>query len=261
MQIGRVLLAGDVAHLVSPFGARGLNTGVFDAENAAWKLAFVLHRWAPPALLDSYDAERLAATKENIEVTSATMRFLVPQNDDQRAERTRILEAAAADPTLAQTVDSGRFAEPFWYVDSPLIVTDNSRPFAGRPPRGRSPAPGPGIIVPDLPIAVAGRSAVTRLRQIAREGLLILTGVGVDVTRVAAAAKKIGPAPIQVHAIVDIDAEGAVASALGVRRGEAWIIRPDAHVAAVVTDPETDWDSLVTALHHALAARSPEPTR
>ena len=144
MRVGRVLLAGDSAHLVAPFGARGLNSGVGDAENAAWKLAFVLHGWASPALLASYDSERLAATRENIEVTSATMRFLVPQDEAQRTERTRILEAAAADPEMAHTVDSGRFAEPFWYVDSPLTTPDPAtrstadHRVASPPPRDRA---------------------------------------------------------------------------------------------------------------------------
>ncbi len=61
LRVGRVLLAGDVAHMYAPFGARGLNSGVLDAENAAWKLAFVHHGWAPEALLDSYHDERHAA--------------------------------------------------------------------------------------------------------------------------------------------------------------------------------------------------------
>ncbi len=61
MRVGRALLAGDCAHLMAPFGARGLNSGVQDAENAAWKLAFVLRGWAPEALLDSYHDERFAA--------------------------------------------------------------------------------------------------------------------------------------------------------------------------------------------------------
>jgi 2-polyprenyl-6-methoxyphenol hydroxylase-like FAD-dependent oxidoreductase len=78
MRVGRVLVAGDAAHLVSPFGARGLNSGVLDAENAAWKLAFVLRGWAPQALLESYHDERHAAALENLAVTGATMRFLVP---------------------------------------------------------------------------------------------------------------------------------------------------------------------------------------
>ncbi len=79
-RVGRVLLAGDCAHLYAPFGARGLNSGVQDAENAAWKLAFVLRGWAPPALLSSYHAERLSAALENLEVTSRTMDFLVPRS-------------------------------------------------------------------------------------------------------------------------------------------------------------------------------------
>lgn len=58
MRVGRVLLAGDCAHLVAQFGARGLNSGVQDAENAAWKIAFVLRGWAPPALLDTYEIKR-----------------------------------------------------------------------------------------------------------------------------------------------------------------------------------------------------------
>ena len=69
MQIGRVLLAGDAAHLFAPFGARGLNSGVCDVENAAWKIAFVRRGWAGEALLDSYCAERLPAAAENLAVT------------------------------------------------------------------------------------------------------------------------------------------------------------------------------------------------
>lgn len=254
MQVDRVLLAGDSAHLVAPFGARGLNTGVFDAENAAWKLAFVLHGWASLALLASYDAERLAATRENIEVTSATMRFLVPQDDDQRAERNRILEAAAANPEMAHTVDSGRFAEPFWYVDSPLTTPDPGHPFHGRPPRGQSPAPGPGVIVPDLPVSIAQRPDVSRLRQCAREGVLVLTGDGVDVSHLTTAVKSATEAPVQVHAVEDIDAEGAVSSTLSIQPGEAWIIRPDAHVAAVVADVDVRSDDFIAALRRSLAA-------
>src|SRR5207253_4713902 len=65
-QHGRVFFAGDSAHGVSPFGARGANSGVQDAENLAWKLACVLQGRAPEALLDSYGAEREYAADENI---------------------------------------------------------------------------------------------------------------------------------------------------------------------------------------------------
>ncbi len=72
---GRVLFAGDAAHGVSPFGARGANGGVQDAENLAWKLAWVLKGRAPDALLDSYGAEREAAADENILQLHAQHRF------------------------------------------------------------------------------------------------------------------------------------------------------------------------------------------
>ena len=76
---GRVFLAGDAAHVMSPFGARGLNSGVADAENLAWRLAWVLRHAAADALLDGYQAERRAAAAENLAATDATMRFMAPQ--------------------------------------------------------------------------------------------------------------------------------------------------------------------------------------
>ena len=119
MVAGRFLMAGDGAHLVAPFGARGLNSGVPDAENAAWKVAFAMRGWADPSLIRTYHDERHAAAAENLDVTAATMRFLVPQTEAEWARRREILDAAAADPDnleLRAQVNSGRMAEPFWYV-------------------------------------------------------------------------------------------------------------------------------------------------
>ncbi|TWE27998.1 FAD-dependent monooxygenase [Prauserella muralis] len=230
LRCGRVLLAGDCAHLVAPFGARGLNSGVADAENAAWKLAFVLHGWAPPSLLDSYHAERHAAARENLDVTSATMRFLVPGTAADHARRRAVLDRAVTDPAAHPEVDSGRLAEPFWYVDSPLTTPDASRPFAGRPPRGQVPPAGPGMIVPDSPVTVAGRQG--RLREIARDGVLLLAAPGADVAAAQRAARE-PAAPVRVLRLAEIDPAGELTEALGARAGEVWIVRPDAHVAAV----------------------------
>ncbi|RCV48091.1 FAD-dependent monooxygenase, partial [Marinitenerispora sediminis] len=163
MRVGRVLLAGDLAHLVAPFGARGLNSGVHDAENAAWKLAFVARGWAGEGLLESYQAERSAAAAENAEVTGRTMRFLVPQDEAGRRWREAVLRRAVADPAARALVDSGRLFEPFWYVDSPLTTPDPGRPFGGRPERGAVPAPCPGVLVPDAVVEAPG-VGVTRLR-------------------------------------------------------------------------------------------------
>ncbi|MCX6464900.1 MAG: FAD-dependent monooxygenase [Pseudonocardiales bacterium] len=217
MRCGRVLLAGDAAHLVSPFGARGLNSGVADAENAAWKIAYVGRGWAPEELLESYHAERHAAAVENVAVTGATMDFLVPPDAERARYRAETLAAAAHDPAARARVDSGRLSEPFWYVDSPLTTPDPERPFAGRPPRGQVPPPGPGVLLPDVPLADG-----TRVRALARDGFLLLTGPGAEVP------VPDGPGPVRVL---------PAPPDLAARDGEVWVVRPDAHVAAVLHHP------------------------
>jgi len=234
MQVGRVLIAGDAAHLVSPFGARGLNSGVLDAENAAWKLAFVLRGWAPPALLESYHDERHAAALENLEVTGATMRFLVPQTEAQWAQRRDILERARTEEAARALVDSGRLAEPFWYVDSPLTTPDPQRPFPGRPPKGQVPEPVPGVLVPDCPVRVPERPGVSRLRQLLRDGVSLLAGDAVDLDALHAVAAG-AAAPVAVWRMAALDP--GLAAMLGARPEEVWLVRPDGHVAAVTALP------------------------
>jgi 3-(3-hydroxy-phenyl)propionate hydroxylase len=235
-KVGRVLLAGDCAHLVAPFGARGLNSGVWDAENAAWKLAFVLRGWAGVDLLASYHEERHAAAAENLEVTTATMDFLVPHGERQRARRLAVLDRATVDPAERANVDSGRLAEPFWYAESPLTTADADRPFAGRPARGCVPPAGPGVLIPDVPVSVAGAKAA-RLRQLGREGFLLVVGEELDTAVVRAAAGDAMPGPLGVFGFGELDATGALAEALRARQDEVWVIRPDAHVAAVLHRP------------------------
>ncbi|MPZ00286.1 MAG: pentachlorophenol monooxygenase [Actinophytocola sp.] len=235
LRIGRVLLAGDSAHLYAPFGARGLNSGVADVENAAWKLAFVLRGWACEELLDSYHDERHTAALENLDVTTATMDFLVPHTEAQRWHRVDALERAVTDPAAASDVDSGRLAEPFWYVDSPLTTTNPARPFAGRPPRGAVPDAGPGVLLPDAPVVVDGVSG--RLREFARDGFLLLAGPDVDVASLRDASASVTSAPVRVLSLASIDVDGAVAESLAARPAEVWVVRPDAHVAAVLDGP------------------------
>ncbi|MGY1694304.1 FAD-dependent monooxygenase [Geodermatophilus sp. SYSU D00814] len=251
MRVGRVLVAGDAAHLVSPFGARGLNSGVLDAENAAWKIAFVRRGWAPEELLESYHDERHAAAQENIDVTTATMRFLVPGTEADARHRLDVLERAADDPAARAQVDSGRLAEPFWYVDSPLTTPDPARPFPGRPARGDVPVPAPGVLVPDCPVTVPGRTDVVRLRQLAREGVTVLLGDDAPVPDLAG----LGDLPVAVHRLADLDPTPVLREALGARPGEVWVLRPDAHVAAVLTRGA----DVAAAVARALARPVPVP--
>lgn len=251
MRAGRVLLAGDLAHQLSPFGARGLNSGVQDAENAAWKLAFVLRGWAPGALLDSYHAERHAAAQENLEVTSATMRFLVPGTDAERRYRLDTLARAAADPAARAAVDSGRLAEPFWYTGSPLTTPDPERPATGRPARGAVPPPGPGVLVPDVPVCAEVRSGPRTLRALARTGFVLLCACSADLAAAHDAAGAV-TAPVRVLDAGTLPDSGAGLAAAGLAGpGEVWLIRPDAHVAAVLRRPGQA--GILAALRRALS--------
>lgn len=257
MRVGRVLLAGDLAHVVAPFGARGLNSGVADAENAAWKIAFALRGWAGDALLESYDVERRAAARENLEVTSATMDFLVPQTPEARERRRAILEAAIDDPDARSRVDSGRLAEPFWYVDSPLTTPCPHRPWPGRPAPGRAPVPVPGVVIPDGPARDPHDRSVTRVRQLCRSGLLALVGPRADLpAHEKAVVHAVGEGvPMRVLALDAVDVDGVLRHALQANDDEVWLVRPDAHLAACVREPA----ELAAAALRALARHHEPP--
>ena len=260
MRVGRVLLAGDLAHIVSPFGARGLNSGVQDADNAAWKIAYArLGLGDEDALLESYHAERHAAAHENIEVSSRTMDFLVPQDDAAWEHRLQVLEQAVSDPSVHPLVDSGRLAEPYWYPESPLVTPDPTRSAPVRPPKGEYPIPAPGVIVPDFPVTVPERPGVARFRELAREGLLAVVTTDDDPCAGTAAvtlALRDIPGDVRVLALDSVDIDGTGSAALGARPGEVWLIRPDAHVAAVVSSTE----ALAAAVGRTLGLHSGDRT-
>ena len=250
MRVGRVLLAGDSAHLVSPFGARGLNSGVLDAENAAWKLAFVLRGWAPESLLDTYHIERHAAALENIEVTTATMRFLVPRTDEDRRRRLDTLARAGAEPAARAMVDSGRLAESFWYHASPLTTPSNAHPFTGRPERGEVHPPAPGVLVPDAPIEPAAAGGAVRVRELARRGVTILAATD-DVPVAPPGGTADRSTPLVAYRVSDLDTDGGLMATLGMADGEVWLLRPDAHIAAMLVRPTTE--ELRQAIERCLA--------
>jgi 2-polyprenyl-6-methoxyphenol hydroxylase-like FAD-dependent oxidoreductase len=119
---GRVFLAGDAAHLFSPFGARGLNSGVEDAANLGWRLALVRAGVAPDRLLDGYERERRLAAFENLRVTSATMRFMAPPTRLHRLARDAVLRGSLHSTALRRHVNSGRLAEPAVYGGDDGVV-------------------------------------------------------------------------------------------------------------------------------------------
>lgn len=206
MRVGRVLLAGDAAHVMSPFGARGLNSGIADADNLAWKIVLDRQGLAGPGLLDSYDVERGAAAEENLRVTGDTMRFLVPQTEEDRAHRVDVLTRAVTDESARGEINSGRLASPFSYVDSPLTTSG-------------------GGLCPDAQLMRG-----CRLRELG--GFVVLTNWSTW-----------RPTDEWERSVVDdvlpLDQEDdtVLADALGLKPRQAVIVRPDGHVAAVLTEP------------------------
>ena len=118
LRIGSVFFLGDTAKVVSPFGARGGNTGVSDADNLAWKLAMVLRGLAPETLLDSYHQERHEAARQNVQVTGRTARFLRPADGIERTFRTAVIGLARQHPFARQLVNTGRMAVANAYTRS-----------------------------------------------------------------------------------------------------------------------------------------------
>jgi 3-(3-hydroxy-phenyl)propionate hydroxylase len=116
---GRVLFAGDAAHLVPIFGVRGLNSGLEDAANLAWKLALVLEGGAAPDLLDSYSAERVQAARENIAFGARSTEFMAPPDFAFRLMREATLRLAVDEPSVRPLVNP-RQGAPVAYTGSPL---------------------------------------------------------------------------------------------------------------------------------------------
>lgn len=110
LRIGSVFFMGDTAKIVSPFGARGGNTGVADADNLAWKLAAVLGGQAPETLLESYHAERHEAAVQNVLVTNRTARFLRPADGIERTFRTAAIALAKKYAFARPLINTGRMA-------------------------------------------------------------------------------------------------------------------------------------------------------
>jgi 3-(3-hydroxy-phenyl)propionate hydroxylase len=135
---GPVLFLGDAAHLVPIFGVRGLNSGLADAMNAAWKLAYVLQGLAPTALLDSYSFERRGATLDVFHNAARSTRFMTPPTRGYRLLQTAALSLAVHEHATRPLINP-RQSRPYSYIDSPLTTRTadedafNAGPVAGAP--------------------------------------------------------------------------------------------------------------------------------
>ncbi len=122
---GNVFFAGDSAHQVSPFGARGANTGVQDIDNLGWKLKLVVDGKAPESLLDSYNEERAFAADDNILNSTRSTDFISPKSEISKAFRDATLDLAKDYQFARPMVNSGRLSLPTPYIDSSLNTKDS----------------------------------------------------------------------------------------------------------------------------------------
>ena len=234
---GRVLFAGDSAHGVSPFGARGANSGVQDAENLAWKLAAVVRGQGGDALLDSYASEREYAADENIRHSTRATDFITPKSDISRVFRDAVLELAKQHGFARTLVNSGRLSLPATLHGS-VLNTPDADAFEGRML--------PGAAAADAPVVRADGRAGWLLRELGN-GFTALVSDDPNFDALAAelqaAAEAVVPLCI-LRVTADgsarsasrhtrlIDSEGLVAQRYDLQPGTVYVLRPDQHVCA-----------------------------
>lgn len=211
---GPVIFAGDSAHQVSPFGARGANSGLQDTDNLAWKLKLVIDGKAPASLLDSYDAERVQAADENILNSSRSTDFITPKSETSRLFRDAVLDLSEHLPATRPMVNSGRLSVPSTYEGSPLNGPDcDGLPMQTRPGSPAVDAPvGGGWLLDHL----GGGFQLLTINAGAPE-MLDIDGIPIERVVVAATGD---------------DTEAFRARWLGTATSAVYLLRPDQHVAA-----------------------------
>ncbi|WP_299025084.1 FAD-dependent oxidoreductase [uncultured Sulfitobacter sp.] len=225
---GNVIFAGDSAHQVSPFGARGANSGVQDADNLAWKLDLVLKGLADDSLLDTYAHEREHGADENILNSSRATDFMTPKSEVSKTFRNAVLDLANKHAFARPLVNSGRLSVPCNYAGFPLFAQD----MLEGPDEAR-----PGMTCPDAPHG---------------DGFLLdHLGGGFTLLAIGCSAKA-----VQAHGltaqVVEITkpSDALKARYLGTKACAVYLIRPDQHVVA--RWPEFDPQAVSAALNIAI---------
>ncbi len=233
---GRCLFAGDAAHQVSPFGARGANSGIQDADNLIWKLKLVMDDKAPLRLLDSYSDERGFGADENILNSTRSTDFITPKGKVSQTFRNAVLELSRTLPFARKLVNSGRLSVPSYLTDS-VLNTPDSEAFDGDMV--------PGAPMEDAPVLLDGQPAwlidqlggrfqalvfcddPASVSETMQRQLLALAAAEVPVEPLII-ARKTGKCQLKLV----VDQEGLAFSRYDARPNTLYLARPDQHVAA-----------------------------
>jgi 3-(3-hydroxy-phenyl)propionate hydroxylase len=245
---GRVLFVGDAAHQVSPFGARGANSGFQDADDLMWKLALVIKGQASEKLLDTYAHDRQFAADENIMNSTRSTDFITPKSRTSKTFRNQVLALAKHYPFARKLVNSGRLSVPSFLTGS-VLNTPDADAFEGNMV--------PGAPMDDAPVQVAGQDAwlldqagkgfqilwfVDALPSPAQLAQLADVGVQADCARPGAGAHAqplkptiliVAPCLLSIPGMdVIVDTQGLVAKRYDATPGTTYLLRPDQHVVA-----------------------------
>jgi 3-(3-hydroxy-phenyl)propionate hydroxylase len=232
---GRVLFVGDAAHQVSPFGARGANSGFQDADDLMWKLALVMKGQAPDRLLDTYAMDRQFAADENIMNSTRSTDFITPKSRTSKTFRNQVLALAKHYPFARKLVNSGRLSVPSFLTAS-LLNTPDADVFDGNMV--------PGAPMDDAPVQVNGQNAWL-LDQVGQGFVCLLFADAAPSADVLAQLQSLQSGKLPVTPLivasrgldvpgvkVIVDAQGLVARRYDGQTGTTYLLRPDQHVAA-----------------------------
>jgi 3-(3-hydroxy-phenyl)propionate hydroxylase len=232
---GRVLFVGDAAHQVSPFGARGANSGFQDADDLMWKLALVIQGQAPEKLLDSYALDRQFAADENIMNSTRSTDFITPKSRTSKTFRNQVLALAKHYPFARKLVNSGRLSVPSFLTQS-LLNTPDTDMFEGNMV--------PGAPMDDAPVQVNGQDAWL-LDQVGHGFAAMLFADATPPAEVLAQLQALQQGPLPVTPLIVaprtlevpgvkvlVDAQGWMARRYDGKAGTTYLLRPDQHVVA-----------------------------
>ncbi|WP_426578225.1 FAD-dependent oxidoreductase [Xenorhabdus stockiae] len=222
-----IIFVGDSAHQVSPFGGRGGNGGIQDADNLAWKLTAILSGISDKRLLETYNYERCAAADENILNSTRSAEFITPKNQSALTYRDAVLTLARTSEFARKMVNSGRLSTPSILKSSPLnYINDFSE-------KARLPLGGPA---PDMPLQKNGISDWI-LHYIGGNNFTLMTRPLDHDKQAPAKITLSNYPPTQSLPIELIDSKNLLDSRYGIHPGGVMLFRPDQHLCAYLINP------------------------